>query len=134
MFPETPMASEALTNRIRVAVRSFYVPERSAPENDQYFFAYRIKISNEGDRAATLLRRHWVITDALGNVEEVEGEGVVGEQPRIEPGDYFGYASACPLETPYGTMRGVYHFVTDDGATFTATINPFELYVPAMAN
>lgn len=134
MFPETPMASEALTNRIRVVVRSFYVAERSAPENDQYFFAYRITITNEGDQAATLLRRHWVITDALGNSEEVHGDGVVGEQPRLAPGEHFEYTSACPLETPYGTMRGVYHLVTDDGAAFTATINPFELYVPAMAN
>lgn len=134
MIPQTPMASESVTNKIRVSVRSFFVPERSRPEDDEWFFGYRIRITNEGDQPARLLRRHWIITDALGNTEEVRGEGVVGQQPRLAPGGHFEYTSACPLETPYGTMRGFYHFETDDGTPFTAKINTFELYVPAMAN
>ncbi len=134
MLPETPMASEAITHKIRVKVRSFYIPERSDPAQRQFFYAYRIRIENEGDAPAQLLRRHWIITDALGDVEEVRGDGVVGEQPLLEPGQCFEYTSACPLATQYGTMHGTYEFINAAGDPFTVVINPFELYVPALAN
>lgn len=117
---------------IRIEVRSAYVPQRSDPENEQYFFAYRIRITNDGDGPAKLLRRHWIITDGSGTVEEVEGPGVVGEQPLLMPGQHFEYTSACPLPTPVGTMHGSYQFITPDGELFDAPIAPFTLALPNM--
>ncbi len=119
--------SETLTRGIRVRVRSFFVPERSAPEEGQWFFAYQVAITNEGDETAQLVSRHWIITDGDGEVQEVKGAGVVGEQPVLDPGGSFEYTSACPLPTPVGSMQGSYRMVTEDGAAFQATIAPFSL-------
>ena len=126
--------SEATTNAILVRTQSFFVDERSKPEEGQYLFAYRIRIVNEGEQPAKLISRHWIITDGLGRVEEVRGPGVVGEQPRLAPGESFEYTSACPLPTQFGTMRGRYTMERDDGTTFDAEIAPFDLFVPALAN
>jgi len=126
--------NEAVTDGIRVVTESFYVPERSTPAEGQFFFAYRIRISNEGDEPAQLISRHWIITDRLGHVEEVRGEGVIGKQPRLEPGEHFEYTSACPLTTPTGTMRGTYFMVRDDGKDFEADIPQFDLIVKALLN
>ncbi|MGM0574776.1 MAG: Co2+/Mg2+ efflux protein ApaG [Myxococcota bacterium] len=122
--------SDQSTRGIRVQVESLYVPERSAPERDHYFFAYRVQIRNESDEAVQLVSRHWVITDGDGHVEEVRGPGVVGEQPVLAPGDEHAYTSACPLRTQVGTMQGTYQMVTDAGDEFDAVIAPFTLAVP----
>lgn len=120
----------ATTNGIRVEVEPFFLPDRSSPENDQYFWAYRVTIANEGSEPAQLLSRHWRITDANGKVEEVRGAGVVGEQPRLNPGDSFQYTSGCPLATPSGIMAGSYTMVTDRGERFEAEIPAFSLDSP----
>jgi ApaG protein len=122
--------SEALTQGIRVQVRSQYVPEQSSPAEGRWFFAYTIRISNEGNRRVQLLSRHWVITDAVGRVEEVRGPGVVGEKPVLEPGQTFEYTSACPLPTPFGSMQGTYQMAAADGSTFDVEIAPFALAEP----
>jgi ApaG protein len=119
--------SDATTRGIRVLVRSVYVPERSSPADDSYFFAYRIRIANEGNETAQLVSREWVITDGHGSVEVVRGEGVVGEQPVLEPGEAFEYESFCPLPTPTGTMQGRYFMVTGRGDEFEVRIAPFAL-------
>jgi ApaG protein len=126
--------STAFTLGIRVTVRSEFRPDRSAPGSGRYLFTYSILIANEGERAAKLLSRHWVITDANGEKEEVVGEGVVGQQPRIEPGETFEYTSFCILETPHGSMRGTYRMVHDDGSQFDAEIAPFALVTPGALN
>jgi ApaG protein len=100
----------------------------------QWFFAYTIRITNEGDDTAQLVSRHWVITDAAGAVEEVRGPGVVGHQPVLRPGESFEYTSACPLTTSFGTMKGTYQMVTKGGVTFDAEIAPFELTEPYAIN
>jgi len=117
-----------------VHVRSEYRPERSNPGQKQYFFAYHIRIANEGDDTVQLLARRWLITDALGHVEEVTGPGVVGEQPVLAPGDSFEYTSACPLGTPFGSMAGSYQIVTEHGDSFDAQIAPFHLSQPHAIN
>ena len=126
--------SDACTRGVRVKVASQYVPERSNPAQSEYFFAYRIRIANEGAQTVQLLSRHWIITDAHGQVEEVRGPGVVGEQPVLEPGALFEYTSACPLETPFGSMRGSYQMVTDAGDAFDAEIGAFSLSQPYAIN
>lgn len=126
--------STAWTEGIKVEVSSSYVPERSRPAQDFYYFAYRVQISNESDSPATLVSRHWVITDAAGREENVRGPGVVGEQPRLEPGESFQYTSACPLPTPLGSMRGSYQMVRDDGRAFDAEIEVFTLEMPHSLN
>ncbi|MGQ0732494.1 MAG: Co2+/Mg2+ efflux protein ApaG [Acidobacteriota bacterium] len=126
--------SEATTNGIRVEVLSFFVPEQSSPREGQFFFAYQITISNLGDETAQLLSRHWVITDAEGEVQEVRGPGVVGEQPVLEPGMSFEYTSSCPLKTNVGVMHGSYTMARPDGRTFEAQIAPFTLAVPNALN
>ena len=126
--------SEALTRGIRVRVRSRYVAERSRPLMNEYFFAYTIRISNEGRETVQLVSRAWHITDAEGHVEEVRGPGVVGEQPVLAPGEAFEYTSACPLATPFGSMHGTYQMVTEGGARFDAEIAPFELSEPYALN
>jgi ApaG protein len=126
--------SEATTRGIRVRVRSRYVPERSNPKQSQYFFAYSVEIANLGDGTVQLISRHWVITDANGHVEEVQGPGVVGKQPILKPGEAFEYTSACPLVTPFGTMHGTYQMVTPDGEAFDAEIAPFTLSEPHAVN
>jgi ApaG protein len=122
--------SSALTEGIRITVRSQYLAEQSSPDDDRYVFAYTVKIANEGDGTAQLRTRHWVITDGRGTIEEVRGDGVVGEQPRLAPGQTFQYTSGCVLQTPVGTMHGSYRMHRDDGSTFDATIAPFSLASP----
>jgi len=122
--------SSALTRGIRVTVQSQYLADHSAPELDRYVFSYTVAIANEGEAAAQLRTRHWVITDARGHVEEVRGDGVVGEQPRLLPGQRFQYTSGCVLTTPVGTMHGSYQMFHDDGTTFDAEIAAFSLVTP----
>lgn len=126
--------SEAVTQGIRVVVKSVYVPEQSIPMSHRYVFAYTVRISNEGKKAAQLINRHWVITHGSGRVEEVRGPGVVGAQPRLEPGQHFEYTSGCVLSTPHGTMHGTYEMKRDDGGSFQATIAPFSLSMPYTLN
>ena len=123
--------SIAMTDGIRVQVQSHYLADQSSPRDDRYVFAYTITISNEGARTAQLRTRHWIITDARGAVEEVRGDGVVGEQPRLVPGQSFQYTSGCVLTTPVGTMHGTYRMWRDDGSYFDAVIAPFSLASPA---
>lgn len=123
--------SNAVTEGIRVRVQSHYLEEQSAPHDARYVFAYTITISNEGVSPAQLRTRHWIITDARGKVEEVRGDGVVGEQPRLAPGQSFQYTSGCVLTTPIGTMQGTYRMWRDDGSYFDAQIAPFSLAAPA---
>ena len=115
---------------IAIDVTTHYVDDQSAPEQDKYVFAYTILIRNAGNVAAQLLGRHWFITDANGNTEEVHGEGVVGEQPWLEPGEGFEYTSGAVLPTDLGTMRGSYDMVADDGTRFEAPIPMFTLTIP----
>lgn len=126
--------SDVTTEGVRVEVESFYDAERSAPQENYYFFAYRVRISNVGRRRVQLLSRKWIITDANGDVEHVEGPGVVGQQPVLEPGQSFEYTSFCPLKAPLGWMRGSYRMVTADGSSFEAAIAPFSLTVPHAVN
>ena len=126
--------SIATTDGIKVEVTSRYMPERSAPPEGLYFFAYKVKVSNDGREAARLVNRHWIITDADGEVEQVHGPGVVGEQPRLEPGESFEYTSGFPLPTPRGSMRGTYEMWRDDGRRFKAEIAPFALEMPHTLN
>jgi ApaG protein len=122
--------SEALTRGIRVRVEAEYAPERSQPTQNQWFFHYTVEISNEGREAVQLVSRHWIITDGTGRVEEVQGPGVVGHQPVLDPGESFEYTSGCPLSTPFGTMHGTYQMVTKSGEAFDAAIAPFTLSEP----
>ncbi|MBI5498087.1 MAG: Co2+/Mg2+ efflux protein ApaG [Deltaproteobacteria bacterium] len=126
--------SEAVTQGIRVRVRSEYRPERSHPARKQYFFAYTVRILNESERTVQLVARHWIITDAHGRAEEVRGPGVVGEQPVLRPGGSFEYTSGCPLPTEFGTMHGTYQMRCTDGAEFDAVIAPFRLALPNAVN
>lgn len=126
--------SDTTTNGIRVQVTTKYLPERSSPRENEYWFAYFIRISNVGSETAKLLSRHWVITNTDGEEEEVRGEGVVGEQPVLAPGVLYNYNSLCRLTTPVGTMHGEYTMVTPSGATFEARIAPFTLAVPNALN
>lgn len=115
---------------IQVAAQAFYLEEQSDPEQERYVFAYTVVIQNQGSIAAKLLSRHWIITDANGKVEEVRGEGVVGEQPYLQPGEGFRYTSGAILDTSVGSMRGSYQMLADDGMTFNADIPPFVLSIP----
>jgi len=117
---------------ISIEVATDYVDEQSEPEVGRYVFAYTITIANVGDRPARLLSRHWVITDANGKVQEVSGDGVVGEQPRLNPGESFRYSSGAVLETPVGAMQGRYRMQADNGTNFDAPIPPFTLAVPGV--
>ena len=126
--------SDACTRGVRVQVASEYVPERSNPVQSEYFFAYHIRIANEGAETVQLLSRHWIITDAHGQMEEVQGPGVVGERPVLESGQSFEYTSACPLQTPYGSMRGSYRMLTEEGEAFDAEIAMFALSQPYAIN
>lgn len=117
-------------NNIRVNVVTHYLESQSEPENARYVFAYTITIENCGTVSAKLLNRHWVITDSNGKIQEVFGDGVVGEQPRLEPGEDFQYTSAALIETPIGIMKGNYKMVADDGEFFVTDIPQFTLAVP----
>ena len=116
--------------QIDIEVETHYIEEQSLPDEDRYVFAYTITIRNNGTIAAKLLNRHWVITDGDGRTQEVRGEGVVGEQPHIDPGDYFRYTSGTVLDTPVGTMQGSYQMLADDGNEFEAIIPIFTLSPP----
>lgn len=119
-------------HNIRVDVSAQYLDEQSKPDESHFAFSYTITIRNEGHVPARLLTRHWVITDANGKVREVRGEGVVGEQPYLLPGQGFRYSSGAVLETPVGAMQGSYQMLADDGAQFDATIAPFTLAIPGL--
>ena len=116
--------------RIQVGVQSVYAAEHSSPEDGRYVFAYTVTIHNTGKVAAQLQTRHWIITDANARVQEVRGDGVVGEQPHLAPGEGFEYTSAAVIETPVGSMYGSYQMVADDGHRFDAPIPVFSLSVP----
>jgi ApaG protein len=120
----------ATTYDIEVTVEPFFLADRSDPEDNHYLWAYRITIANQSDRAVKLIARHWQITDARGKIELVDGEGVVGEQPEIEPGDSFQYTSGCPLTTPSGIMVGRYDMRAEDGSEFSVDIPAFSLDTP----
>ena len=126
--------SDTITRGIRVVVEAVYVEERSDPREAYFFFAYNVRISNEGDEAAQLVSREWVITDSDGNVERVEGPGVIGETPHLAPGESFEYRSYCPLRTSFGSMQGNYTMRTDGGEVFKAEIGAFTLAVPGVVN
>jgi ApaG protein len=126
--------ASAVTEGILVEVRSEYAPNRSAPQNNHWFFLYTIRITNQGDAPARLMTRHWVITNARGEVSEVEGPGVVGEHPRLATGQSFEYTSACPLDTSFGTMTGTYEMERDNGDRFNAAIPTFSLAMPFAIN
>jgi ApaG protein len=123
--------SEASTRSIRVSVVSEYAPDRSRPQDNQWFFLYTITIANEGPETVQLLSRHWIITDGAGKVEEVRGPGVVGQQPILAPGESFKYTSGCPLTTPFGKMEGTYQMVAPaTREQFDVRIAPFTLSEP----
>ena len=117
-------------NNIEIGVQTHYIEEQSKPEKDYFVFAYTITIMNKGDQAARLLNRHWIITDSNQKIQEVRGEGVVGEQPHLKPGEQFVYTSGTMLETSVGTMRGSYEMESDDGSTFDAEVDEFVLSTP----
>lgn len=123
---------DSARNRIGIAVDTVYLEDQSEPRERRYVFAYTITIRNEGVVAAKLLTRHWIITDADGRVQEVRGDGVVGEQPRLTPGQGFRYSSGAVIETPVGSMQGSYQMQTDDGERFDAPIAPFRLAKPGV--
>ena len=114
-----------------VQVQPRYLAEQSEPDEDRYLFAYTVTIRNTGEMTAQLLSRHWIITDADGNIEEVRGPGVVGEQPVLRPGEAFQYTSGCPLGTPVGSMHGSYQCIAEDGTAFEAPIAEFVLSAPS---
>lgn len=114
----------------QIDVETAYHPEQSAPEQHRYVFSYTVTIRNTGNVASTLLTRHWIITNADGKTQEVQGDGVVGEQPHLQPGELFRYTSGTVLETPVGSMHGSYHMMADDGVEFDADITPFTLSMP----
>jgi ApaG protein len=119
-----------LKHDIQVDVQTFYVEEQSDPVEERYVFAYTITIRNQGTVSARLLTRHWIITDSNGHIEEVRGDGVVGEQPYLRPGEGFRYTSGAVLKTPVGSMQGSYQMVADDGMSFDADIPIFTLAIP----
>ena len=119
---------------VRVTVESRYLPQESDPRGQRYVFAYTITIENNANEASQLLNRHWVITDGQGEIEEVHGPGVVGQQPRIQPGQGFRYTSGAILKTPVGVMRGHYEFVTDAGEQFDVAIPQFSLAVSELVH
>ncbi|MFO1427232.1 MAG: Co2+/Mg2+ efflux protein ApaG [Steroidobacteraceae bacterium] len=121
-------------HQIRVDVETAFLEEQSEPRDNRYVFSYTITIRNEGRVPARLLTRHWVITDSNGKVQEVRGDGVVGEQPYLKPGQGFRYSSSAIIETPVGAMQGSYQMLADDGARFDAPIKPFRLAKPGVLN
>ena len=126
--------SSALTRGILVTVRSQYIPEKSSAAARQFAYAYTVNIANRGTVTAKLESRHWIITDAEGDVQEVRGEGVVGVQPELRPDEEFEYTSWCMIATPAGSMRGSYQMVTADGDRFDAEIAPFRLTQSSLLN
>lgn len=133
--PELPERSvyQALTHGILVRVSPSFLAEDSDPEAGRFLWAYTVEIENHGKETVQLISRHWIVTDAMNRVEEVVGEGVVGEQPTLKPMEAFRYASGCPLQTPSGTMRGTYRMMTDGGEPFDIEIPEFSLHLPGAA-
>lgn len=121
------MVYSEITRDIRVEVEPAFVPEHSAPADQYFFFSYRVRITNQGEKPAQLVRRHWTITDGKGKIHQVDGEGVVGQKPKLEPGETFEYSSFCPLPTPTGNMRGNYRMLSDGGEEFAIRIPLFFL-------
>lgn len=115
---------------ISVSVTPQYLPEQSEPNEGQFMFAYTVRITNNGENPVQIISRHWIITDADQNEQEVRGLGIVGQQPLLAPGETFEYTSGCPLPTPFGTMRGTYYCVGDNGIPFEAPIPEFVLAMP----
>lgn len=126
--------SDTVTRGIRILVRPEYMAAESNPDQGHYLFAYHITIRNEGGVTVQLRSRHWLITNGEGQVEEVRGPGVVGQQPRLEPGASFDYTSYCPLDTPVGTMQGSFQMFDENGEEFDAVIEPFGLSRPGSLN
>jgi len=127
------LGSEATTQGIRVEVTPSYMPDHSRPSEREFVFAYRIRITNTGEEAAQLISRRWAIVDANGVRHDVEGPGVVGQQPRLEPGQTFEYSSYCPLKTAWGTMEGTFQMRRDDSRGFEAAVARFYLAGPSEA-
>lgn len=125
--------SDTVTRGIRVTAEAQFLPDESDPDRGRYFYAYRVRIVNEGQRRAQLLTRHWIILDSQNNREDKVGDGVVGKQPNLGPGELFEYTSFCPLRTPWGTMEGSYTFQDEDGEKFDAEVGRFFL-VPSAEN
>jgi ApaG protein len=123
-------SSEATTRNIRVYVEAEYDPERSSPQQSQWFFLYTVRITNEGPDTVQLISRHWIITNGAGKVQEVRGPGVVGNQPILAPGQSFEYTSGCPLTMPFGSMHGTYQMTNDQKEQFDVEIAPFTLTEP----
>lgn len=117
-------------NKVLVEAQPYYIEAQSSPEQNRYVFAYTVTITNVGSTPAKLLTRHWLITDANGKIQEVNGEGVVGEHPHLNPGDSFRYTSAAMIETPVGVMQGKYQMQADNGENFNAAIPKFTLSIP----
>ena len=117
-------------NQIDIDVVTTFIPEQSEIENERFVFAYTVTIHNSGSESAKLLNRHWLITDANGKTQEVRGEGVVGEQPYLKPGQSYQYTSGTVIDTPVGSMQGEYEMTNDDGTRFMAPIEPFSLAYP----
>ncbi len=126
--------SDTITNGIRIQAESAYDEDRSSPQESYFFFSYQVTITNLGDESAQLLSREWIITDATGHQERVQGPGVVGEQPVLTPGEVFEYTSFCPLSTAVGTMHGSYRMQLASGQSFDALIGAFSLAVPNAVN
>lgn len=122
----------AVTRDIEVSVEPYYLEEQSDPEDSRYVWGYRIVIANHSARPVRLMQRYWHITDQNGQVDEVHGPGVIGEQPRLRPGDTYEYSSGCPLDTPSGMMFGHYQMEADDGEVFEVAIPAFSLDAPGM--
>ena len=118
------------TYEIDIEVETSYMADHSEPDKDRYVFAYTITLVNRGSTSAKLLTRRWIITDADNRIEEVEGEGVVGEQPTLKPGEGFRYTSGTVVETPVATMHGTYKMLAEDGSTFDTDIPQFVLSAP----
>jgi ApaG protein len=127
LFPHSAQSRD-----VTVRVSASFLAEQSEPRKGRWFWAYHIRIENGGTQAVQLISRHWKITDGRGARHDVRGEGVVGEQPVIEPGDSYDYVSGCPLETPTGAMEGSFHMVAADGSSFEAAIPRFPLVGPAV--
>jgi ApaG protein len=121
---------QSVTDHIRVTVKPEFIDQQSQPENNKFVWAYTIMVENRGYETVTLLTRHWIITDGHGRRQDVRGDGVVGEQPTLQPGQRFEYTSGCPLSTPSGLMMGSYGMITSSGRPFDVTIPPFSLDSP----
>jgi ApaG protein len=131
---ESEKLSEAITSGIKVQVASKYIPEHTNPDIPQYFFAYWVTITNETETAIKLMDRHWEITNAMGKLEVIDGEGVIGKQPIIKPGESFSYNSFCPIETEFGMMTGYYQVKREDGHFMKIEIPQFQLISPFSIN